>query len=265
MRRTKFLVFTALVIAVFSCSNDKPGLNILNSKSFNGIQISMNEKLSSRLDRDTLTETQSTLPEGNDALIKLEELIATASEIKTTPNDSSWNKFSAKWEDFRNNKLSGTVLQNKLLMQKWTGLNVDLLKFSGEIRFGDAIENTLYTSPVPIITESGLKSVIYTHVFDKIFVNILGASSMNYQHTTGGTVKLIQETDFPERHEMTLRCELEDIRYMEVYIRIPSWAVNPTVTHGNVKYVPHPGEYCEISRKWKDGDEISVRLINPAP
>jgi DUF1680 family protein len=61
---------------------------------------------------------------------------------------------------------------------------------------------------------------------------------------------------------MTLTCETNDARYLDVYIRIPEWAVNPTVAHGNVKYVAHPGEYCQISRKWKDKDEFFIILKN---
>lgn len=262
MRLIKLIGVTVLAIAAIACSNDKQGLIILNTQSFNEVQISVNEKLAAKLDMDTAFVGQDALPDENEVRNDLEELIAKASEIKTNPNDSSWARFTEKWEDFRKSILTDSVQKDKLLMQKWTELNIGLLKFSGEIRFGDAIEHTLYNSPIPVLSELNLKSIIYTHVFDQIFVNILGSSSMNYQHTTGGTVKLIQETNFPEGHEMTLKCELDDTRFMEVYIRIPSWAVNPTVTHGNVKYVPHPGEYCEISRKWKNGDEISVRLMN---
>lgn len=262
MRLTKFFGIATLALVVISCSDDKPGLHILNTQSFNEVQISLNENLSSQLNQDTVQENQITVSENSESSAKLEQLLAEASEIKNNPNDSNWNKFTVKWEDFRNNTLPETEQHNKLLMQKWTDLNIALLKFSGEIRFGDAIENTLYNSPIPVLSELNLKSIIYTHIFDQIFVNILASSSMNYQHTTGGTVRLIQETNLPEGHEMTLKCELEDTRFMDVFIRIPEWAVNPTVTHGNVKYVPHPGEYCEISRKWKDGDEISVRLMN---
>lgn len=262
MRLTKFFGIATLVLVVISCSDDKPGLHILNTQSFNEVQISLNENLSSQLNQDTVQENQITVSENSESSAKLEQLLAEASEIKKNPNDSSWARFTEKWEDFRKSILTDSVQKDKLLMQKWTELNIGLLKFSGEIRFGDAIEHTFYNSPIPVLSELNLKSIIYTHVFDQIFVNILGSSSMNYAHTTGGRVKLIQETNFPEGHEMTLKCELEDTRFLEVFIRIPSWAVNPTVTHGNVKYVPHPGEYCEISRKWKNGDEISVRLMN---
>ena len=83
-----------------------------------------------------------------------------------------------------------------------------------------------------------------------------------HHHTTGGTVKLTQRTDFPRSNIVTLTCETNDARYLDVFIRIPEWAVNPTVAHGNVKYVAHPGEYCQISRKWKDKDEFYIILKN---
>ena len=136
------------------------------------------------------------------------------------------------------------------------------MKFSGEIRFADVLEKLLYESKSPVLSEKLLKSVIYTRIYDQVFVNIIGSSSISYQHTTGGTVKLIQQTDYPEGNEMILKCECSDLRFMDVFIRIPSWAVHPSVTHGNVKYVANPGEYCEISRKWENGDEIKVVLKN---
>jgi DUF1680 family protein len=61
---------------------------------------------------------------------------------------------------------------------------------------------------------------------------------------------------------MTLKCESNDVRYLDVFIRIPEWAINPTVSYGNVKYVAHSGEYCQVSRKWHDGDEFRIVLKN---
>ncbi len=147
-------------------------------------------------------------------------------------------------------------------IQKWAELNVALVKLSGEVRFGDAIEKMIHGPENRFISERLLKSVIYTHVDDQIFINIIGSSSMDYQHTTGGNVRLIQGTNYPGNDVMTLKTECSDLRYMDIFIRIPSWAVNPTVTHGNVKYVAQPGEYCQISKKWKAGVEIRVVLKN---
>jgi DUF1680 family protein len=124
------------------------------------------------------------------------------------------------------------------------------------------MEKVLYDAEVPLLSADLLKSIIYTHIDDQIFVNIFGSSSLIHHHTTGGVIKLIQETSYPASNDITLKCETNDARFLNVFIRIPSWAVNPTVTHGNVKYVPHPGEYCQISRMWKDGDEIRILLKN---
>jgi len=137
-----------------------------------------------------------------------------------------------------------------------------MLQFSGEAQLGDAIEQSLYNSGTPVLTDKFLKSIVFTHIYDQIFVNLLASATVEHYHTTGGTIKLILETKYPESNEMTLTCKCDDVRYLDVFIRIPSWAVNPTVQHGNVKYVCHPGEYCQISRKWNDGDEIQVLLRN---
>jgi hypothetical protein len=198
---------------------------------------------------------------------------ANARNVRKTRSDSAWISLSASWEDFRKNHIgpdglpvfqadSLTDSQSKSISGKWAELNVSLLKLSGEVQFGDALEKMLYKSKVPVLSDKILKSVIYTYIDDQIFVNLIGSSNVNHHHTTGGTIKLIQKTDYPESNEITLKCECNDVRYLDLFIRIPAWAVNPTVTHGNVKYVPHPGEYCQISRKFNDGDEIQVRLKN---
>ena len=155
--------------------------------------------------------------------------------------------------------VSGSLPNTTIL--RWAELNANLLKFSGEAKFAKVLENILYTQNQPVLSEKLLKSVIYTHIFDQIFIHIPTTSSVSFQHTTGGNVKLIQQYD-PSKKEMMLKCECGDTRFLDLFIRIPSDAVKPTVTHGNVKYVAIPGEYCEISRKWKNGDEIRVSLKN---
>jgi len=220
-----------------------------------------------------VTDFTEALPEQNLLQKKLDKMLARTNRIGKTKSDSLWTALSSTWEDFRKNDLdsaglpfvkannaSGASVISPKLNRDWVDLNIRLLKLSGEVRFGDALEKILYQSKVPVYTEKMLKSVIYTRVDDQIFVNLFGSSSMNYQHTTGGNVKIIQETKFPENQEVTIKIECGDLRFMDVYIRIPSWAQNPTVMHGNVKYVPYPGQYCLVSRKWKTGDEIQVVL-----
>lgn len=270
MKLNHLIAIAGIVWIFWSCGSGNNGLSVLNSQSFHDTQITFNSRLMQRLSADTVASVQ----DKNPLMQPIEDMISRAEKLKANPSDSGWTALSASWEDFMakyagsdgilfmQDEDSSANSQNTIVLEKWAELNKSLLKFSGEVRFGDALERLLYEPKVPVQSEKFLKSVIYTHLDDQIFVNLIGSSSLNHYHTTGGTIKLIQVTDFPESNEMTLKCECDDTRFLDVFIRIPSWAVNPTVSHGNVKYVARAGEYCEISRKWKDGDEFKIVLKN---
>jgi hypothetical protein len=217
--------------------------------------------LAGRLRTDSLIQIQ----EPTELIKKINELISKSVKLNGSSDDSLWVSIVKSWEEIQMNQAvsaADTTRETKVVLQKWAELNISLLKISGEVRFGDALEKLFYEHPVPVLTERTLKSIIYTHLYDQIFINLLGSSGLTHYHTTGGTVRLTQRTNFPQSNVMTLSCETNDTRYLDVFIRIPEWAVNPTVEHGNVKYVAHPGEYCQISRKWKDKDELIVILKN---
>ncbi|MDP2335638.1 MAG: glycoside hydrolase family 127 protein [Bacteroidota bacterium] len=274
MKYLKQVALIWIASILFACGNDAYRLTVINSGPFAEKQITIDNSVMQQLLTDSLLVDQGlNVQESNTLSQKTEEMISLVNTVRETKSDSLWKTLSASWEDFRRNHVgpdglpvvkadSLTDSQSKSIARKWAELNVNLLKLSGEVKFGDALEKMLYGSKVPVLSEKFLKSVIYTHIDDQIFINVIGSSSVNHHHTTGGTIKLIQKTDYPKSNEMILKCECDDVRYLDLFIRIPAWAVNPTVTHGNVKYVPHPGEYCQISRKWNDGDEIQVRLKN---
>ncbi len=264
MKLLRILAVVGVAVFLCSCVNPDKGLNVINSVSFPEKNIALEGSVTQRLLADSIVNIS-----GQNLLsTKLDEMISVAERLRKNQSDSLWNTLSADWYDFGKNDmsiLSADSLSNSAataIAGKWVDLNIALLKLSGEVKFGDVVEDLLYKFPRLVLTEKQLKSVIYTHVDDQIFINEFGSSSFNYQHTTGGNVRLIQQTDYPLGNEMILTCEVADVRYMDVFIRIPAWAVNPTVTHGNVKYVAHPGQYCEIYRKWNNGDEIKVVLKN---
>lgn len=262
MKRIKFL----LVVVVFlcSCQNQDDGLDVLNSVSFPEGDISVDNSLAQRL---LAANTDNGSTQGSQSQ-SLEKLISQAASLQKTPSDTAWKSLLASWDDFRTKLWKNEGLKTdtasglNLISGKWAGLSIRLLKLSGDARFGDEMEDLLYRAPTPVLTEQQLKSVIFTHIDDRIFINVLASSGVVHHHTTGGNIKLVQQAKFPENDEMTLKCETGDVRFVSVFIRIPNRAINPTVTHGNVKYVARRGQYCEISRKWKAGDEINVRLKN---
>ncbi len=260
MKQIQLLLAAGIALIFVACGGKKGDFQAVNSLSFNEDQITLEMSLLPRLTADSLVVNEESA-----AIGQLDELIGESQKLSSSKSDSTWNFINKGWTDFDMNKsqiLSDTMASSKIILQKWSELNMNLLKLTGEVRFADALESLIYDSREAVLSESELKSVIYTHVYDQIFVNLFGSSSLTHQHTTGGIIKLTQETKFPESNEIILSCECSDTRYLDVFIRIPEWAVNPTVNHGNVKYVARPGEYCQISRKWKNGDVFVIQLKN---
>lgn len=279
MRRIPFFASAVLMLILSSCGKATDSFSPVNSESFpeKQIKILFHHEQSSMADSLVNNQLPGLTPEQGGLVKQVDGLISMTEEVSKQGTDSLWVNLAKKWvklnavnfgaerEPFQLKNSPDESPNGKIfpeLISKWAELNAGLVKLSGEVRFGDALEKMVYGPENKFISEKLLKSIIFTHVFDQIFVNVIGSSSMVYRHTTGGEVKIIQETNYPEGNEMTLKVECSDFRYMDVFIRIPSWAVNPTVTHGNVKYVARPGEYCQISRKWKTGDEIRVALKN---
>lgn len=279
MRHNQPFIFIWIILIFSSCKTDSNSLSVINSQSYPEKQINLHFQSGQSLGIDSLlNEDRSGLSNEQHLVVsQIDKMISMAEQIRKSPSDSLWVSLIRNWNEVNTNYFGtektpfapgssqSDSLPNKMLpetIRKWTELNANLVKLSGEVRFGDALENILYGKANVFVSEKLIKSVIYTHVFDQIYINIIGASSVDYQHTTGGNVKIIQETNYPRGYEMTLKSECNDLRYMDVFIRIPSWAINPSVTHGNVKYVAIPGEYCQISRKWETGDEILVSLKN---
>jgi hypothetical protein len=263
-------------MALFSCGNSGNDLSVTNSGSFSDKAITLSPLVINRLLPDSIQPVEtSDFPENN-LLQAIETLTRGLENIQVTKSDTMWTAFKGKWENFRKDHIGSDglpIISGELpdslkkeeierIAPKWVDLNAKLLKYSGEVKFGDAIEKLLYEGSCPIASEGFLKSIIYTHTDDQIYINIFGSSSVTHHHTTGGVVTLIQETDYPASQKIILRCECTDTRFLDVFIRIPEWAVNPTVGHGNVKYVAYPGQYSEIMRKWKDGDEIQISFNN---
>ena len=276
MNFTQLSFFVLTVMAFTHCRKDPESLTVINSESLHEIQMEFIVPSLPESKVDSLAVKDS-VRLGDAALDELDRMNSLFEQVRQSASDPQWRELLRQWNNFNDRYVgdkpslfkridsSQSEIKSPLsaaAAEKWARLNAGLLKLSGKVRFGDALEMLLYDHTEFMFPDSLLKSVIYTHVFDDIYINLFGSSSMEYQHTTGGTVSLRQETNYPEEAEMTLTIETGDIRFMNVYIRIPSWAINPEVSYGNVKYVARPGEYSLISKKWRTGDEIRVALRN---
>ena len=101
---------------------------------------------------------------------------------------------------------------------------------------------------------------IYYHNEDTLWVNLFIPSQVDWQEK-GVTVR--QETGFPRQDTTTITVSTKGPREFSVRIRVPYWAtkgVEVWVNGSQEKVQAKPQSYLTLSRAWKDGDRIEVRL-----
>jgi len=182
----------------------------------------------------------------------------------------------------------------------WAGFKLSryLIGFTGEARFGDWIETMIYNAiGAALPTEpdgrtyyygdyrlsSGLKqhywhewpccsgtywqlmadyhNVIYFKGSSALYVNLFVPSEVTWSHG-GQSVRLKQETTYPESETTTLHVGLESPAEFGLKLRIPGWARGASVT---VNDAPQPvavecGEWATVEREWRHGDRLTLRL-----
>ncbi|MDP3432984.1 MAG: hypothetical protein Q8T04_08480 [Bacteroidota bacterium] len=87
--------------------------------------------------------------------------------IRKSGSDSIWTVLSNRWNEF-NAEIAGigqaNSTTNKIFheaISKWAELNVALVKLSGEVKFGDAIEKMLHGPDNVFVPEKLIKSVTF--------------------------------------------------------------------------------------------------------
>lgn len=101
---------------------------------------------------------------------------------------------------------------------------------------------------------------IYTHQNESLFLNLFVASELNWREKG---IKLVQETQFPNEEETTLRITGGTAKF-KLMVRYPSWvkegALKILVNEKPVEIVGNPSSYVAVERNWKKGDEIRILL-----
>jgi len=147
--------------------------------------------------------------------------------------------------------------------------NRELLLKTGEARYAEELPKTVewlnrLAPPDSVGIEFAarlsalLLPVVFTRDVDKIFLNLFTDASLEYEHSLGGRVKISQQTEDYSGRKLTVTFELPEKRYIELYVRVPSDAVHPSVVVKKVKYFAQPGSYCQIAKKWKTGDLVEI-------
>ena len=76
----------------------------------------------------------------------------------------------------------------------------------------------------------------------------------------GQTVKITNETDYPFSEDIKIRIISDRPGTFPLTLRIPIWCKNPEITINGTEKVNVTAPFRIIERKWKKGDEITLKL-----
>jgi DUF1680 family protein len=173
-----------------------------------------------------------------------------------------------------------------------------LMTFTGEARYGDWIERLLYNAvgaALPIVEKgrhfyyanyqlgAGMKiysrnnytccsgtyfqdiaeyqNLIYFRDDRTLHVNLYLPSSVTWE-TGGRTIKLTQETAYPEAETVAMRLEMTQPVNFTLRLRVPGWSsgVSFKVNGNAVNVAARPGDWASIRRDWQGGDRIDMTI-----
>ncbi len=93
-----------------------------------------------------------------------------------------------------------------------------------------------------------------------ITLNYYGPGTITAQIKSGLSVKLAQETAYPNDGRITLKVSPNKDAQFALKLRIPYWSARTTVKVNGSKVSAAAGSYCTIDRKWKAGDKVEIGL-----
>ncbi|MEV4316673.1 RICIN domain-containing protein [Actinocrispum sp. NPDC049592] len=78
---------------------------------------------------------------------------------------------------------------------------------------------------------------------------------------TVGTTRIVAETSYPFSDTITFRFILPQPKSFPFTVRIPGWCANPQLTiNGSAASAPAGPKYASVTRTWRNGDVVRLRL-----
>ncbi len=102
---------------------------------------------------------------------------------------------------------------------------------------------------------------IYTHRNDSLYLNLFVASELNWKEKS---VKIRQETTFPEEEKTKLIIATSAPTTFTLMIRSPKWVsagkLKIVINKDTIPVVSVPQSYIAVNRTWNNGDSVRVLL-----
>jgi DUF1680 family protein len=215
-------------------------------------------------------------------------------EHHLTPGGGPWGGVAGHLEVFNpRGYFNPHGLVETCSTMSWVHLNRDLLRLTGEAKYADEIEKTIYNSLLGaqdpngedwayFIFPNGQRSHTYYWacckssgavtleeiaplVFAKrergIAVNLYSASEGRFEIPDAGQVRIAVQTDYPRGEE--IRISVAPAREMSfpLFVRVPAWADGASINvNGKPEAAVVPGRYAKIECAWRTGDTVVARF-----
>jgi DUF1680 family protein len=176
----------------------------------------------------------------------------------------------------------------------WLQLNWRLLRLTGEARFGQEIERTVYnhllaaqdphngnisyytswvgpkecTNAILCCVSSGPRGIslipqlVWGVEQGALVVNLYTAARARFQ-MEGVAVEVVSETDFPSDGHVRLTLSAERATPFTVRLRVPEWVNRFEVRVGERKLTGTPGRMLDVSRTWEGVSVLDIRVDMP--
>jgi len=171
--------------------------------------------------------------------------------------------------------------------------NWRMLLASGEARFADVMELTLYNSILSGISLDGTKyfymnplasnggyersawfpcaccppniarllaslpGYFYSASRSGLWINLYGSSKLS-MNIDGVDVGVSQETDYPWSGEVKIRVDTDEPVEFSIHVRVPGWTSGSLIKVDGRAFRPMPSTYLEIKRKWRGSSVIKA-------
>lgn len=170
----------------------------------------------------------------------------------------------------------------------WLQLNWHLLRLTGDIKYADEIERTVFnqllaaqdpkTGNICYFTPlngrktpttninccrsseprgiSMIPQLVWGRQGDIVKILMYAPGEVRFDD-----VVITSETDFPETGKIRLLIKpLEPGKRIPLYLRVPSWTKRFSVTNGGRPLTGKPGEYLVIDRTWSTQDRVEIDM-----
>ncbi|MGH7455340.1 MAG: glycoside hydrolase family 127 protein, partial [bacterium] len=216
-------------------------------------------------------------------------------DFHLTPAGGPWGGIAGHKEVFNDKEFfSPYAMTETCSIMSWIHLNRELLRFSGDARYADEIEKTIYNAILGAQDPNGedwcyftfpngrrnntyywacckssgaialeeIGPLIFGKMQNGVAVNLYSESAATTTLPSAGATKITQKTNYPKDGEIKLIIEPAKAAAFPLFLRVPQWAEEAAI-HINGKTFNEPitpGAYVKLMREWKRGDEVVLNL-----